>query len=164
MERTVAEQTGQDPIDPAMAVEWAEACNGIYRVLKRGRGTVGRDGAGVNLTESQVAMLESVAKSGPLPVGEIAQSAGLAQPTVTRMLNTLENREIVRRVPSARDDRVVLVELTTQGARLWQEKHALLREFQRDALQRFAPERRPEVVAMLGELVRIIEDQIGGRD
>ncbi|WP_179256061.1 MarR family winged helix-turn-helix transcriptional regulator [Enemella evansiae] len=151
--------TGDD-IDPDLVEAWARACNGVYLVLKRGRGTVGRGGGGRTLTEAQVAVLESVAQEGALPVGTIARRAGIAQPTATRMLNTLESQGIVRRRPSPRDVRVALVELTDEGVELWAEKHAVLMDYQRDALSRFEPERRQQVVAMLQELVDIIEDQI----
>nr|WP_255426453.1 MarR family transcriptional regulator [Pseudonocardia sp. C8] len=139
---------------------WAEACNGIYRVLKRGRGTVGRRGAGTDLTEAQVATLESVAHQGPLPVGVIARQAGIAQPTVTRMINGLERQGVVRRIPGEHDDRVVLVELTEAGRELWEAKYALLRHWQRDSLLRFPAEQRADVVAVLSRLVEIIEEQI----
>ncbi|WP_051579789.1 MarR family winged helix-turn-helix transcriptional regulator [Pseudonocardia acaciae] len=152
-----------DPIDPAMEAEWAQACDAIYRVLKRGRGVVGRGGGGRVLSEAQVLMLESVAHRGPLPVGTIARYAGLAQPTVTRMLNTLERQEVVRRRASSQDERVVLVELTEEGRRLWEAKHAVLRDYQRDSLERFAPEERRAAVDMLRKLVAIIEDQIDER-
>lgn len=139
---------------------WAAACNGIYRALKRGRGTVGKRGAGVDLTEAQVATLESVAHQGPLPVGVIARQAGLAQPTVSRMVNGLEHHGVVRRVPSEHDDRIVLVELTEAGRELWEAKYALLRHWQRDSLLRFPADRRAEVVDVLSRLVTIIEEQI----
>ena len=139
---------------------WAEACNGIYRALKRGRGTVGRRGAGTDLTEAQVATLESVAHQGPLPVGVIARHAGLAQPTVTRMINGLERQGVVQRVPDDQDDRVVLVELTGAGRELWEAKYALLRHWQRDSLLRFPADRRAEAVDVLSRLVAIIEEQI----
>ncbi|MDQ1105437.1 DNA-binding MarR family transcriptional regulator [Nocardioides zeae] len=152
-----------DQIDPEMEDAWAEACNGIYRVLKRGRGAVGRRAGGSAISEAQVAMLESVAHRGPLQVGEIATHAGLAQPTVTRMLNTLQRDAIIRRLPSPHDERAVLVELTDEGRELWQQKRELLRFWQRDALLRFPAEQRSEVVSMLATLVDIIEDQIADR-
>lgn len=155
------EEAAVEPeLDPELEAAWADACNGIYRVLKRGRGTVGSRAAGASLTEAQVATLESVAQQGPLPVGVIARNAGIAQPTVTRMINTLERQGVVRRTPSSRDDRVVLIELTDAGRELWNAKHALLRYWQRDSLLRFPPQQRSEAVAMLSHLVEIIEDQI----
>jgi DNA-binding MarR family transcriptional regulator len=150
----------ESELDPELEAAWADACNGIYRVLKRGRGTVGTRAAGASLTEAQVAALESVAQLGPLPVGVIARNAGIAQPTVTRMINTLERRGVVRRTASSRDDRVVLIELTEAGRELWEAKYSLLRYWQRDSLLRFPPEQRRDVVAMLSRLVEIIEGQI----
>ncbi|MFI8566463.1 MarR family winged helix-turn-helix transcriptional regulator [Rhodococcus sp. NPDC078407] len=142
---------------------FGDACNALFLVLKRGRGTVGTRADGASLSESQIAMLESVAKNGPLGVKAIADLAGVAQPTVSRMLNALEKQGVVVRSPSPQDERAVLVELTESGRQLWESKRALLRYFQRDALLRFAPDRRVEVVEMLRELTAIIEDQIAER-
>lgn len=162
---TTAGNSGEyaEPLDPDLEAAWAAACDGIYRVLKRGRGAVGRRAGGASLTEAQVAMLESVAHQGALPVGVIAREANLAQPTVTRMLKTLEQQGVVRRRPSRTDDRVVLAELTDEGRTLWEQKHRLLRHFQRDSLLQFAPEERDQVVDMLTRLVDIIEEQIRER-
>lgn len=158
MERAAA---GDLPADLEDA--WSEACNGIYRVLKRGRGTVGRTAGGAELSEAQVAALESVASQGALPVGVIAKQAGITQPTVTRMVSTLEKRGVVRKFPDPGDERVVLVDLTPKGRELWEEKHQLLRHWQRDSLLRFPPDQREQAVQMLAQLVNIVEEQIADR-
>lgn len=159
----VPDAARDEAIDPELEAAWSAACNGIYRVLKRGRGTVGSRAGGASLTEAQVAMLESVATRGALPVGVIAREAGIAQPTVTRMLKTLERRGVVRREPSPTDSRVMLTELTDEGRELWRQKHDLLHYFQRDALLQFAPHERDQAVDMLTRLVAIIEEQIAER-
>lgn len=155
--------TESDDIDPELTEQFGEACYAIFRVLKRGRGTVGRRAGGDVLTESQVGVLESVAQRGRLSVSAIAEHAGLAQPTVSRMLKTLESKGIVRRVGDPDDERGVLVELTASGRELWEYKRELLRHYQRDALRRFTPEHRQVVLSVLHELVEIIEEQISER-
>ncbi|WP_024819436.1 MarR family winged helix-turn-helix transcriptional regulator [Arthrobacter sp. 31Y] len=147
-------------VPPELLDDWIRACNDVYRVLRRGRSRVGVLGEGETLTESQVAVLDSVAQRGALPVGEIARQAGIAQPTVTRMLNSLEERGIVSRRPSDHDDRVTLVELTTRGAELWEGKRRILRDFQKDSLLQFPPETRRQVVAVLQDFVQIVDAQI----
>lgn len=152
-----------DDIPPELLDDWIRACNDVYRVLRRGRSRVGVLGEGETLTESQVAVLDSVAQLGALPVGEIARQAGIAQPTVTRMLKSLEVRGIVSRRPADHDERVTLVELTGHGAELWEGKRRILRDFQRDSLCRFPPESRHQVVSVLQEFVQIVESQISSK-
>lgn len=154
---------GSDDIPPELLDNWIRACNDVYRVLRRGRSRVGMLGEGEALTESQVAVLESVAQRGALPVGEIARQAGIAQPTVTRMLNTLEKRGIVSRQPADHDDRVTLVELTSHGVELWEGKRRILRDFQEDSLSQFPQGSREQVVSVLQEFVHIVESQISNK-
>jgi DNA-binding MarR family transcriptional regulator len=160
---TGTDSMSTDDISPALVDDWMRACNDVYRVLRRGRSRVGLLGDGGPLTESQVAVLDSVAQRGALPVGEVARHAGIAQPTVTRMLKTLEARGIVLRRAADHDDRVTLVELTEHGADLWEGKRRILREFQKDSLCQFPAESRDQVVATLQEFVKIVEAQIAGK-
>ncbi|MFE4194354.1 MarR family winged helix-turn-helix transcriptional regulator [Paenarthrobacter sp. NPDC056912] len=147
-------------VPPELLDDWIRACNDVYRVLRQGRSRVGRLGEGETLTEAQVAVLDSVAQRGALPVGEIARHAGIAQPTVTRMLNSLEARGIVIRRPADHDDRVTLVELTGHGVEMWEVKRRILRDLQEDSLLRFPPESREQVVSVLQQFVQIVESQI----
>jgi DNA-binding MarR family transcriptional regulator len=53
--------------------------------------------------------------------GEVARLADLSSAAMTNRLDQLEGRGLVRRVPDPDDRRGVLVELTDQGGRLWDE-------------------------------------------
>jgi DNA-binding MarR family transcriptional regulator len=63
-------------------------------------------------------LLGVVERDGPITVGEIAQSLGIAQPGVTRSLAQLEARGLVRPLRSDADQRVKRVALTEEGRRL----------------------------------------------
>jgi len=54
---------------------------------------------------------------GPQTIGRLAQREGVAQPTLTRMVERLEADGLVRRGRTAADGRVVMVELTGKGRR-----------------------------------------------
>lgn len=60
-------------------------------------------------------MLGVIERDGPLTVGELAQTLGIAQPGVTRSLAQLETRGLVRPLRSKGDQRVKRVALTEQG-------------------------------------------------
>ena len=63
-------------------------------------------------------MLGALDRDGPLTVGELAQTLGIAQPGVTRSLAQLEARGLVKPSRADRDQRVKLVALTEQGQTL----------------------------------------------
>ena len=60
-------------------------------------------------------MFSVIEREGPVTVGEIALSLGIAQPGVTRSLAQLEARGLVMALRSETDQRVKRVALTEQG-------------------------------------------------
>lgn len=160
----MGEQGASDRLDPRLEQSWADACTAVYRVLRRGRSVVGRSGIGPDLTESQVSALESIANKGPLPMGVMASEAGVRQPTMTRMMRSLEARGIVQRSASQTDDRVVLVSLTEEGRGVWQSHHDVLRDYQRASLLSFPADEREQALATLTRFIEIIEEQIAERN
>lgn len=55
---------------------------------------------------------------GEASIGALSEDLGLAQSTVTELADRSAAKGIVRRTPSRRDGRVVLVSPTNQGMRL----------------------------------------------
>ncbi|QQZ62306.1 MarR family transcriptional regulator [Paenibacillus sonchi] len=53
-----------------------------------------------------------------LKVSEISRFMGLTPPTVTQLINSLEAKQMVERLPDANDRRVVRIRLTEQGGLL----------------------------------------------
>lgn len=54
---------------------------------------------------------------GPQTIGRLAEREGVAQPTLTRMVERLESSGLVQRRRSSADGRQVVVELTLKGTR-----------------------------------------------
>ncbi|WP_081758627.1 MarR family winged helix-turn-helix transcriptional regulator [Paenibacillus graminis] len=50
-----------------------------------------------------------------LKVSEISRFMGLTPPTVTQLINSLEAKQMVERLPDVNDRRVVRIKLTEQG-------------------------------------------------
>ena len=63
------------------------------------------------LSASEEKALDLLERSGPLTAGELASHAGLAPPSVTGLINRLEARGLVRRVPTPDDRRSILIEV-----------------------------------------------------
>lgn len=73
---------------------------------------------GIELHGSLWTMLGVIEREGPITVGELAQSLGIAQPGVTRSLSLLEARGLVQALRTDRDQRVKRVALTEQGRKV----------------------------------------------
>ena len=69
----------------------------------------------VELTASQSSVLTALNLRGRLSMGELAAEERVRPPTVTRVVNALVERDLVRRTPSPADGRQSLVELTAAG-------------------------------------------------
>ncbi len=68
------------------------------------------------LTPSQLILMEVLAKSGAAAPGALAKDLSLSQATMTALLDKLEGRQFVKRMPDENDRRRVNVVLTKEGA------------------------------------------------
>lgn len=107
--------------------------------LRRARRRVpaGSDG---RLTLAQLHLAEALEAQPGRTVRELADAAGVSQPTITRALDALQRQGLVTRAASPADRRCVLVELTAGGRELLRtereridaRRHELLAELSRD--------------------------------
>jgi DNA-binding MarR family transcriptional regulator len=70
------------------------------------------------LTHPQYRILANI-RRGLNTVGEIAKNHGVAQPTMSKMVEGLVSKGIVQRVSSASDRRQIILELTREGQELF---------------------------------------------
>ena len=128
----------------------------IIRAARRA-GSAGRGIGGQGISLSQLVVLTAVATAGSRGVSAIAEEAGLAQPSVTRTLDTLHRRGLVRRDRHPGDGRSTRVALTEEGARLVDGKaaevHTRLAEIWHDV----PPEARGHVLEFLSRLAKVVE-------
>ena len=103
----------------------------VLRLARRLRQT--RDES-VELTASQYSVLAALSIRGRLSMGELAAEERVRPPTVTRVVNALVDRDLVRRAPAPHDGRQSLVELTEAGRRLLLANQRLRAEWLADRL------------------------------
>jgi len=72
-----------------------------------------------DLTRTQISVLGSVARRGPLGVSELAGIEGLNPTMLSRVLTKLEAAELVERTVDEADRRAVRVEATASGTALY---------------------------------------------
>jgi DNA-binding MarR family transcriptional regulator len=107
-----------------------------------------------NLSTSQLLVLELLAEGSAQTVGSIADRVGLAQATVTSMVDRLEARGLVSRKRSETDRRQVNVVLTAAGRALQAEAPKAL---QTRFLANFSGLQEWEKLAILSSLQRIAD-------
>jgi DNA-binding MarR family transcriptional regulator len=75
------------------------------------------------LSRPEVSVLNTL-RDGPRRVTDLAELEGLAQPTMTQLVNRLERQGLVERARHAGDGRVVVVSLTDAGAEAYEDYRA----------------------------------------
>ena len=104
---------------------------------------------------SEWRVMASLAGSAPVSIGRLAQVTVTKQPTVTRLLDRMEARGQVERLPHHSDRRVTLVRITRKGARTVQHLMELAREHERRVLEPFGLARAEELKNTLRQMVEL---------
>ncbi len=82
---------------------------------------VDRQVRGDGMTRTQMSVLGTVARLGPIGLGELAEIEGVNPTMLSRIVGKLEAAELLRRRRDPEDHRAFLVEVTTQGRVLQQQ-------------------------------------------
>jgi DNA-binding MarR family transcriptional regulator len=72
-------------------------------------------GDGLELTASQLSAMGTLARADDQPIGALAAAEKVAAPSMTRIVNALQERGLVARTPDPADRRQSLVSLTPAG-------------------------------------------------
>jgi len=91
--------------------------------------------AGLNLTIEQWSVLYHLWKQDALSQQELCNATFRDKPSITRLVDNLERLQLVRRVPSASDRRINLINLTRQGSKLQEQTLTLAEETLNEALE-----------------------------
>ena len=149
-------------LDPPAS--FTSALDEFFSAVRRSRARAAREAGAGELTLSQYQLLaalaeEEVSRREPeRPVGELAEAAGCAAPTATRMLDGLERDGIVERRHSTSDRRVVTVRLTRRGRRLMDQKERVVQEKRRALYASLGDREREQVERLLRRLAGVIEE------
>jgi DNA-binding MarR family transcriptional regulator len=148
-----------NPADEREQRDFQAAVDGLAAAMRRGRSQSARD-AGAQMTAAQVDVLSPLAEASPdgLAVSQLANQAGVAIPTVTRMLHTLHERGYIERRRAPSDERLVMVVLTERGRAVLALHLKQLRARQREAYESFPPEERAVFIRGARRLTQFIRD------
>jgi MarR family transcriptional regulator, organic hydroperoxide resistance regulator len=133
---------------------FAEAWDAFVLAIRRAqaRGPQSAD----DLTLAQYYLLGPLETEPGFPLSRLAESAGIAPPTATRIVDGLEKAGIVRRDRSRTDRRTVLVSLTAAGQRQVASKRAELADRRRRLYENLEPDERIQSERLLRHLAELI--------
>lgn len=90
----------------------------LLRARERVMGPIRAMLADVGVTEQQWRVLRVLDEAGPMEPTRIAERACLLLPSLTRILQKLESKDLIRRKPDKDDRRRQIVRITPRGAKL----------------------------------------------
>jgi DNA-binding MarR family transcriptional regulator len=137
---------------------FSEAWESFFRTTRRLRARAGRLPGELSLPQYQV--LEALRDTDELSVGELAEAAGVAAPTATRMLDCLARNGLITRRHSETDRRSVLVGLTPEGAAAVERAHQTVDAWRRNVLEGLDPDEREQAAVLLERLSQVLEAQL----
>lgn len=147
--KAVRARTSDEYNEPGFE-EFVSAAHNLFIAMKRNRGHHAQAGAGLSL--SQLGLLEALADQESMSVGWIADQAGVAGPTATRMLKLLERDGIVVRQRCVEDERRMLIGLTSLGRQLVERQRNSLREAQQKHYASLPPKQRADFIRVLQQM------------
>jgi DNA-binding MarR family transcriptional regulator len=113
---TASEEQAQAAVEPEPTARLRAA---IGRLSGRLRPTV----AGSQLTPSQILVLFTIVRMGPLRLSDVAAIESLNPTMLSRFIGQLTDAGLIRRTADPGDRRAALVEATAQGRRLRERIH-----------------------------------------
>jgi MarR family 2-MHQ and catechol resistance regulon transcriptional repressor len=115
-----------------------------------------------DLTVAQMDVLGALARAqgASLSCSEIAERTLITKGGITGLLDRLEARALVRRIPSRDDRRSVRVQLSAKGVELFRKLYPELVRGNRSLLEKaFRPDQMKEFSQLLALLIRNLETQ-----
>ena len=111
------------------------------------------------LSPSSALVLGILADAGSaLPPNQIAERLIISRATVTGLVDSLEKRGYVRRLPHSSDRRMLLIELTESGRRVAHEFRQLVHQHEKEWLAGFNQQEQEQLIASLHRLQSTLSD------
>jgi MarR family 2-MHQ and catechol resistance regulon transcriptional repressor len=96
----------------------------------------------------------------PLPGSEIARRLLVSTASMTSLVDTLERRGLVRRIPHREDRRKVLIDITDEGRSIVDTLLPVMHAANREAVEPLTERERDSLVTLLAKLQRHLADGV----
>ena len=104
------------------------------------------------LTPTQYAIIDVLGHEGPLKISEIYGKMLIKSGNRTMILDSIEEKNLIRRVFSKNDRREIIIELTQSGQKFFNENYEARGSFVEKTLSALSQAEQKELVAMLKKL------------
>jgi len=144
----------------AAAPRPAAPAHGVIRLINRARveliDAMERELAPYDITAAQLIVLASVASQEADSAAALCKSISYDPGAMTRMIDRLEQKGLVRRIPNPEDRRAMSVEITVAGKALYPQLLEVKERVQAQFLRGFSAD---EVRVLEGLLTRLIDNR-----
>ncbi len=115
-----------------------------------------------DLSVAELRILRLLGEQGSLPMHRFCPETMLSQPTITGIIDKLEERGLVERVRSKEDRREVLIAITPKGSEAYVRGIELHRQFVKKALLVLSPREVDTLVSLLERLADASDSLVQG--
>jgi DNA-binding MarR family transcriptional regulator len=144
----------------ATSDDFSAAWEDFFRAVRRAKGRAAAKPPSDGLSLAQYQLLAPLAAEPAQTIRALAEAAGVAAPTATRMLDGLERDGYVTRAPGTQDRRCVAVDLTDEGRRALALTATATEEGRRRVSASLSPEDRATAARLLRRLAVVVEEQL----
>ncbi|HEV3173086.1 MAG TPA: MarR family transcriptional regulator [Actinocrinis sp.] len=145
--------------DPVAAPDRLRAATAVYELLASFIRRTPRD-----MSLTSLSALATLSRIGPRRITDLAASEGVAQPSVTAMVTTLERAGLVERRRDPADKRVVMVAITDAGSAYVRARREAGAQTFSQALEKLSPDEAATLAAavpVIEHLRAIVDEQRG---
>ncbi|MCP4176610.1 MAG: MarR family transcriptional regulator, partial [bacterium] len=107
-------------------------------------------------TLPQLTVIAILAENGPLKATQISKMAGLANSTITGIIDRLEKKDVITRERQSTDRRLVLIKLNPGKEQIYQETRKIREDYFYDKLKELDNNKLKEMTDGLIELNNVI--------
>lgn len=113
---------------------------------------------GINLTRQQMILMKILFHDGPLTQNDLAFLSDRDKTSLTRLLGTMEKKNLVARIASQEDKRVNMVHLTKHGEKTLTELMPLFMEIVMTMQKGISEEEQKVVIGVMKQIQENIEN------
>jgi DNA-binding MarR family transcriptional regulator len=141
---------------PGISIDEISALRGAVLILSR---RLRHQLVGDELSPSESAVMARVGRSGPMTPGQLARSEHVQPPSMTRILERLEERGYLRRDPHPDDRRQVVVSRTPAGDAFAEQARAVRTAWLSQQLAKLDPAQQQVIAAATAALTALAEQE-----
>ena len=139
---------------------WRSLADGWKRVQRSAEKNLTR----ADLTVAELRILRLLGEQGSLPMHRFCPETMLSQPTITGIIDKLEERGLVARVRSKEDRREVLIAITAKGSDAYARGLETHREFVKKALLALSSDEVDTLASLLKRLADASDSLVTGQE